>query len=138
MLMTEKNEKPAAAAKAAKPVGKKAAKGVNKSAEIRKIAQSKGGKVRPKDVIAELKAKGITVSSPQVSMVLKRMGFRRRRRATAKAARVEVRQQIKALVGGRTSGPVTVDDLLVARRMADQLGGTDRAMAALAALKRLD
>jgi hypothetical protein len=138
MLMTEKNEKPAAAAKTAKPVGKKASKGVNKSAEIRKIAQSKGGKVRPKDVIAELKAKGITVSSPQVSMVLKRMGFRRRRRATAKAARVEVRQQIKALVGGRTSGPVTVDDLLVARRMADQLGGTDRAMAALAALKRLD
>jgi hypothetical protein len=138
MLMTEKNEKPAATAKAAKPVAKKATKGVNKSAEIRKVAQAKGGKVRPKDVIAELKAKGITVSSPQVSMVLKRMGFRRRRRATAKAARVEVRQQIKALVAGRASGPVTVDDLLVARRMADQLGGTDRAIAALAALKRLD
>lgn len=137
--MTEKHEKAAPTAKSAKPAAKKAGtKGVNKSAEIRKIAQAKGGKVRPKDVIAELKAKGITVSSPQVSMVLKRMGFRRRRRAVAKAARSEVRQQIKALVGGRTSGPVTVDDLLVARRMAAQLGGTDRAIAALAALKRLD
>lgn len=138
--MTEKSEKPAAAAKPTpKPAAKKAEKkGVNKSSEIRKIAQAKGGRVRPKDVIAELKAKGITVSSPQVSMVLKRMGFRRRRRAAAAHLRAAVRHQARVIAGTRAKGPVTVDDLLLARRMADQLGGADRAIAALTALKKLD
>lgn len=65
-------------------VEKKVAKELNKSAEIRKVATSmkeKGEKPRPVAIIAVLKKQGVEVSSPQVSMVLKRMGFRPRRAA---------------------------------------------------------
>jgi transposase len=59
-------------------------KEVNKSEEIRKIAanmKAKNEKPRPIKIIELLKKQGIDVSSPQVSMVLKRMGFRPRKRA---------------------------------------------------------
>jgi hypothetical protein len=131
---TEKNA-PTAGTKAA---SKRSGKGVNKSAEIRKLAQLKGANVRPVDVVAELKAKGITVAAPQVSMVLKRMGFRRRRRTAVRSARAAARRQLKALGAPRVADPVTVDDLLAARKAAARLGGTDRAIAALMALKKLD
>ncbi|NDH95241.1 MAG: hypothetical protein EBZ13_12070, partial [Planctomycetia bacterium] len=66
------------------------AKDVNKSEEIRKVATSmkaKGEKPRPVTIITALGKQGIEVSSPQVSMVLKRMGFRpRKRRKGGKAA----------------------------------------------------
>ena len=77
-------------------------KGVNKSEEIRKAAkamQDKGEKPRPVVIIAALKKQGITVSSPQVSMVLKRMGLRPSRGRKAAAA------------GGR-SGAISIEDLL--------------------------
>ena len=51
---------------------------INKSEEIRKAARAictGNEKVRPRDVITYLKAKGIEVVSPQVSMVLKKMGI---------------------------------------------------------------
>ena len=53
--------------------------GVNKSEEIRNVAttmKAKGEKPRPVAIIAALQDRGITVSSPQVSIVLKKMGFR--------------------------------------------------------------
>ena len=84
--MTDKNDGKAAAAKS------KSTKdgGVNKSEEIRKAAtalKAAGEKPRPVTIIAALEKRGIEVSSPQVSMVLKRMGFRpRRRKKVAKAA----------------------------------------------------
>ena len=62
-----------------KPVLKKPAaskKGeINKSEEIRKVAngmKAKGEKPRPVVIIDVLKKQGIVVSSPQVSMVLKK------------------------------------------------------------------
>ena len=51
---------------------------INKSEEIRKAAKAictDNEKVRPRDVIAYLKSKGIEVVSPQVSLVLKKMGI---------------------------------------------------------------
>ena len=71
-----------------KPETKKPAKAVkkgevNKSEEIRKVAngmKAKGEKPRPVVIIDVLKKQGIVVSSPQVSMVLKKMGFRQRKR----------------------------------------------------------
>jgi hypothetical protein len=74
-------------------VDKKTAKDVNKSAEIRKAATSlkeKGEKPRPVVIIAALKKQGIEVSSPQVSMVLKRMGFRPRKRPRREARRPDL------------------------------------------------
>ncbi len=60
-------------------------------------------------------------------MVLKKAGFKRRKRrsgeAVAKAA--------------RKSGTVTVEDVIAAKKVAEQFGGVDRLQAALKALERL-
>jgi ribosomal protein L11 len=103
-------------------------KGVNKSEEIRKAAkamQDKGEKPRPVVIIATLKKQGIAVSSPQVSMVLKRMGLRPARGRKA------------AVTGGR-SGALSVEDLLAAKKLVSQFGTTARAMAALEALQKFE
>jgi hypothetical protein len=118
---------------AQKPAAKPAAgKDVNKSEEIRKIAsamKTEGKKPRPILIIEALKKRGIVVSSPQVSMVLKRMGFRpRKRRSPEKVAAQKL--------GGR-AGAVSLDDLIAAKKVVAQFGGADRAVAAIEALKRL-
>jgi hypothetical protein len=107
---------------------KKDVKSVNKSDEIRKLAkamQEKGEKPRPVVIIAALKKQGIAVSSPQVSMVLKRMGLRpvRGRKAGTVAAR---------------GGAISVDDLLAAKELVSRFGGTARALAALHALQKFE
>jgi lambda repressor-like predicted transcriptional regulator len=63
-------------------IPKKAAKSgqVNKAELIRKTAKSMGTTVRPRDIIAALKEKGVTVSSALVSKTLKRAGFHRKTR----------------------------------------------------------
>ena len=69
---------------------------------------------------------------------VRRCGARRRRRTAVRSARVAARRQLEALVTPGVAAPVTVDDLLAARKAAARLGGTDRAIAALIALKKLD
>ena len=54
--------------------------GVNKAELIRQTARSMGKTVRPKEIIAALKTKGVTVTSPQVSKTLKAAGFHRKGR----------------------------------------------------------
>ena len=114
---------------------KKTAKDVNKSAEIRKIAaamKERGEKPRPVVIIGQLKKQGVEVSSPQVSMVLKRMGFRpRRRRATAPEAALR-------RAGGGRKGPISIEDLIAAKRLVSHFGSADRALAAVNALKRFE
>jgi hypothetical protein len=118
-----------------KPATKKpAGKEINKSAEIRKIAESmkaKGEKPRPKTIIEVLHKNGIAVSSPQVSMVLKRMGFRPRRRRKAG----KVNRQPVATQHAKKASKVKVEDLVKAKRIATQMGGVDKALAVLHALK---
>lgn len=107
---------------------KSAAKGVNKSEEIRKLAtamKQKGEKLRPVVIVAALKKQGVAVSSPQVSMVLKRMGLGAR----------QARGEAAGSVGGKRAA-ISVDDLLVAKKIAGQFGSVDRAISALEALKR--
>jgi hypothetical protein len=104
---------------------------VNKSAEIRKLAaatKAKGQKPRPSLIMAELKKHGVVVSSPQVSMVLKKAGFRPlRKRKKAVAAKV-----------GPAASVVSVEDLLAAKKVAGEFGGADKAIKALQALKRFE
>lgn len=123
--------KPAAAKTETKNPAKKApAKGVNKSAEIRKVAdgmKAKGDMPRPKTIIEILKKQGITVSSPQVSMVLKGMGFKPRPRRKGSEAPAT-----------NKAGKVKVEDLVKAKRMARQMGGVDKALAALNAVKSFE
>jgi len=115
---------------------KKSTKDINKSEEIRKLAklmQEKSEKPRPVLIIAALKKQGIVVSSPQVSMVLKRMGIRPRHRKAGPVKDVSV-----ATGGRKAGGAISVDELIAAKRIVSQLGGTDRALAAISALKRFE
>lgn len=119
-------------------VDKKEPKSTNKSEEIRKLAKAlkeKGEKPRPVVIIAALKKQGVVVSSPQVSMVLKKMGFRpRRRRAAGKAVAA-------AAVGkpgkGKRAG-ISVEDLVIAKRVIGKFGGAERALAAIEAVQRFE
>ena len=88
-------------------------------------------------IVATLKKQGIAVSSPQVSMVLKRMGFRpRKRRKSGEVATVS--KKVSKPVASRGAQMISVEELIVAKRVVNQLGGTDRALAAIAALKRFE
>ena len=113
---------------------------VNKSAEIRKVAaamKAKGQKPRPSLIMAELKKQGVVVSSPQVSMVLKKMGFRPLRKRK-KAAAAAAGKAVAVKTGPKKASVVSLEDLLAAKKMAGSLGGTDKAIAALQALKRFE
>jgi arginine repressor len=59
---------------------------VNKAELIRQTARSMPKPVRPRDIIAALKDKGVTVTSPQVSKTLKQAGFKRKGRRRKAAA----------------------------------------------------
>ncbi len=98
--------------------------------------KAKGDKPRPSVIVAELSTKGVKVAPAQVSMVLKKMGFRplrRRKKAGGPAATASAAPK----AGGRQQG-VSVDDLIAAKKMAGSLGGTEKAIAALQALKRFE
>ena len=117
---------------------KKPAKDLNKSEEIRKLAtamKAKGEKPRPVVIVATLKKQGVEVSSPQVSMVLKRMGFRPRKRRPNGSPNDAAATRTPAIV---RTGTISVEDLITAKKVVAQLGGTDRALAAIAALKRFE
>ena len=136
--MSEKNDVKAASSKGPKP---KASKGVNKSAEIRKIAaamKASGEKPRPVTIIGVLKKQGVEVSSPQVSMVLKRMGFRQRKRRKggklAGNALVTTKGSGKAVRTKATK--ISIEDLVAAKKAVSRLGGLDRALAAIEALRQ--
>ena len=136
--MTLDASKPAPKTETKKPamklVGKKAKGEVNKSAEIRRVAgamKAKGEKPRPVVIIDTLKKQGIIVSSPQVSMVLKKLGFRpRKRRKSGEIAP-------KATTGTATkkTTKIRVEDLVKAQKVAASMGGIDKALSALKALK---
>jgi hypothetical protein len=120
---------------------KKTAKDVNKSEEIRKLAtamKAKGEKPRPVAIIAALKKQGIDVSSPQVSMVLKRMGFRPRKRRKNGSAKETVGVAAARKPSAGRTDTISIEDLLAAKKVVAQLGGTDRALATIAALKRFE
>jgi len=95
---------------------------MNKSEEIRKLAaamKAKGEKPRPVVIMEMLRKEGIQVSSPQISMVLKKMGFRpRKRRKSGVAAGAA------APVAKKTSNStLSVEDLLRAKKAVEAFGG---------------
>ena len=108
---------------------------VNKAEEIRQAAKAIGKRVRPRDIIAALKEKGIEVSSAQVSTTLHNAGFRRRRRRVAVAAAAA-----PAAGPGRRaakSGKLSLESLLAAKSFIDRVGSVDKAEEAISALKKL-
>ena len=135
--------KPRTAKKAAKkprgknPSKKPAAKDLNKSEEIRKVAakmKAGGQKVRPSLIVQELAKQNVVVAPAQVSVVLKRIGFKPLRKR--KKTRVEPKG--KAPAQARKVPAVGIEDLLAAKRAVEAFGGSDRAIEAIRALKRLE
>ena len=134
---------------ASKPAAKKAAPkagaAANKSEEVRKLAtqmKERGEQPRPSVIVAELAKRGVNVAPAQVSIVLKKMGFRplRKRKGAKRAARGAAPRATTARATRKPAagGQVSIDDLLAAKKAAASLGGTDKAIAALQALKRFE
>ena len=110
---------------------------VNKSAEIRKLAkelQAKGEKVRPVTIVEILKKRGIKIAPPQASMVLGKMGFKRKKRRKSGAAAGAVGPVVKKT---SKSSTLSVEDLLRAKRMAEEFGGAEKLVNAISALVEL-
>jgi len=129
--------------KKAKKAGKKPApKDMNKAAEIRKLAaatKANGEKPRPSVLVADLAKRGIKVSAAQVSQVLKKMGFRPLRKRGKKVAAEGAPKAVAGKVAAKgAAGAVSIDDLLAAKKAVVALGGSDRAVEAIQALKRLE
>jgi hypothetical protein len=101
-----------------------------KSQAIRDAYARLGSRTRPRDVIADLKSQGIEVSSAQVSMVRKAMGMRRRGRRGGAAGRATA-------VARTPAGSVSVNDLIAAKQLVDQMGGVKVVRKALETLERL-
>ena len=101
--------------------------GGTKADAIREVAQGMPKPVRPRDVIAALAAKGVEVSYAQVGQVLKGMGMKRRgRRGGRKSVAVET-----------VASTLTLESLIAAKRLVDQLGGVEAAKTAVDALAKL-
>jgi len=121
-------------------IKKPAEKITTKADLIRKVAgiiKAKGEKPRPTEIVKILAEEGVTVAAAQVSMTLKAAGYRplRKRRNGKKAADGSAMK--KAVVAGRAS-QISIDDLLAAKSVAGAFGGTDKAIAALQALKQFE
>ena len=114
--------KKSAAAKAEQP---------SRAEMIRQTARTLGKPVRPRDIIATLKEKGVTVSSTLVSKTLAAAGFRRRRQRRKLGARADARHATSAV------GTLNLDALIAAKALIEKVGGVENAQAALSALKRL-
>jgi arginine repressor len=120
-------------------VAKKPAE-TTKSDAVRKLAsamKAKGEKPRPSVIVTELKKQGVDVAAAQVSMVLKGMGFRPLRKRK-KAAAAGAGKAVAVKAGPKKASVVSLEDLIAAKKVAGSLGGTDKAIAALQALKRVE
>lgn len=108
---------------------------LNKSDGIRKLAkeiQGRGEKPRPVAIVNTLKARGITVSSPQVSMVLKKEGVERRpRRIKISATPVAKTSSVSG------SESFTVHQLLAVKKCVEMIGSPRQSMALLDALDKI-
>ena len=103
--------------------------GVNKSQAIREYLQTQPG-ATPKEIVAALAQQGVKVSeglAGNVKYTSANRGPGRRRRGRPPGR------------GGRPAGggALSAQDLLDAKKLADQLGGIDQARRALEALQQL-
>jgi hypothetical protein len=105
---------------------------INKSEEIRKeaerIKELTGEKPRPKDIVANLKIRGIVVAPAQVSGEMKKMGFKprpRKTKSTIAASKPELKQPKPART---SSGSFTVEELKAANKFVKTIGDAARAV----------
>jgi hypothetical protein len=145
-LRPTSEKKPAGRGLKTKPAAKKPVEEITSKADlIRKVAgiiKAKGEKPRPSEIVKILKEEGVDVFPAQVSMTLKAAGYRplRKRRKGNKATAGTAAKKVvgrKAGSVGRAE-EINLDDLLEAKRVSGAFGGTEKAIAALQALKRFE
>lgn len=107
-------------------MARKSAAGPNKSAAIRNYKESHAS-AGPKEITEALAKDGIKVSAAFVSTVLSN-DRRKGRKGRKKVA-------MRRSVGNRSGGAFA--NLIQAKKLADQLGGVDKARAALDALAKI-
>lgn len=93
-------------------------KGVSKAAAIREKFEQLGYDARPRDVIAALKSEGVKVTSAQVSML-------------------RAKQANNGKVRSQAVSAVSYEHLVAAKRLAEQLGGVEKARRALESYAQL-
>jgi hypothetical protein len=98
---------------------------------IRQTAQALGKRVRPRDIIAALKEKGVSVSHTLVSKTLAAAGFRRKRRRRKAGAGADARPAMSA------GGSLNLGALIAAKALIEKVGGIENAQAAISVLKKL-
>jgi hypothetical protein len=99
----------------------------SKAELIRQTAKALPKPIRPRDIIAALKEKGVSVSSQQVSSTLRAAGFRRRRR----------RKSVGTASQSPTANGLNLDALLAAKALIAKVGSVEVAEEALRALRKL-
>ena len=92
----------------------------------------RGQKVRPVTIVEILKKRAIKIAPPQASMVLKKMGFKRRKRRAAGAA-----QSAGSVVKKTGNTGLSIEDLIKAKKMAEEFGGAEKLVNAISALVEL-
>jgi hypothetical protein len=120
-----------AAAKKRKSKKQPASNGTTKAQSIRDMANSLGKNARPRDIIAALAEKGISVSSPQVTTTLKAAGLRRGRR------RKKVQGMVAATNPSANGHALNITDLVKVKKLAEELGGTTKLKELATALEKL-
>lgn len=132
---TGRGRRPRKARAAAAPAfSNSATSGESKADSIRRVAQGMGKRVRPRDVIAALRSEGTDVSFAQVGQVLRTMGMRRRRRGRRAAGE---RATAGRASHAMASTPLSLEALIAAKKLADQLGSVQAAKQAMDALAKL-
>jgi hypothetical protein len=118
-------------AKKRKPKNQAASNSTTKAQSIRDAFNELGKKARPRDIIAALAAKGISVSSPQVTITLKAAGLRRGWR------RKKVHVMVAAATPSSNGQGFAIDDLIKVNKLANEIGGTMKLKELAAALEKL-
>lgn len=126
----------------------KRSEGPNKSAAIREYLDSNPA-AKPREIVDALKAQGVEVTPAFVSTIKSKSGGgaapkkrrgRPARAAAAAATPARTRRATSRPAAGRAAAPsdsVSVDSLIRAKRLAEELGGVDKARAALSALEKI-
>jgi hypothetical protein len=96
---------------------------------IRDVAKALGKTVRPRDVVAKLAEQGVKVASAQVSTVLSKSGYRRKRRGKKAGG--------KPVAPISTGNGLNVEALLAAKALIAKVGSVEAAEEALKVLKKL-
>ena len=129
--------KPRSAKPAASAAGQTHAAGGTKAEAIRAVAKSLPKPFRPLDVRAELAKQGIDATTTFIGKVLRAAGMKRKRRKAANGSSIPSPSDVRAAILARRNAPVTIDDLVAAKKLVGQVGSIEKVREALAALARL-